>query len=102
MQDSAIFVAVDIVVFSSLIDQAHTDIGTMIGDSFIVGKGLNVREGSIDSAFTFFQALDVAFLESLFHDVDNLFQRFDAVGNRNVLFSKGMDCLGDAFADRIA
>ena len=33
------------------------------------------------------------FLESLFHDVDNLFQRFDAVGNRNVLFGKGMDCL---------
>lgn len=102
MQDSAIFVAVDIVVFRRLIDQAHTDIGTMIGDSFIVGKRFNVREGSIDSAFTFFEALDVAFLESLLHDVDNLFQRFDAVGNRNVLFSKGMDCLGDAFADRIA
>ena len=53
--------AVDIVVFSSLIDQAHTDIGTMIGDSFIVRKGFDVREGSIDSAFTFFEAFDVAF-----------------------------------------
>ena len=44
MQDSAIFVAVDIVVFRRLIDQAHTDIGTMIGDSFIVRKGLDVRK----------------------------------------------------------
>lgn len=102
MQNSAIFVAVDIVVFRRLIDQAHTDIGTMIGDSFIVRKGLDVRECSIDGAFTFFEALDVAFLESLLHDVDNLFQRFDAVGNRNVLFGKGMDCFGDAFTDRIA
>ena len=73
------------------VDDAAGDVGAVVGCALKVGQKIGEDKASLNAAMALLHAQDVARAHLLFERVDDLLERLDLLGERDVLRGEGLE-----------
>ena len=82
---------VQVEVMRTGVDDAAGDVGAVVGCALKVGQKIGEDKASLNAAMALLHAQDVARAHLLFERVDDLLERLDLLGERDVLRGEGLE-----------